>query len=137
MRFELCLVGLLVVAGCTSSPAGAAESPVAGDWVYSFAELIEGEKTYKTSVSGELKLTADGKFQQSRRIGGVLNPGKGTYTVQKDRLVLKYADGSKPDTYTFQIGSHTDSQGTKFKALTLTSKSSDGSGFKYLLTKKE
>jgi hypothetical protein len=133
MRLPSCII----VATCLcSTVVRAAESPVSGDWVYAFAELVEGEKTYKTSVSGELKLTADGKFQQSRRIGGVLNPGKGSYTVKKDQLVLKYADGSKSDTYTFTLGSHTDSKGTKFKALTLTSKSKDGSGFKYLLTKK-
>jgi hypothetical protein len=134
MRLPLCIFAATLFA---TPLANAADAPVAGDWAYSFAELIEGEKTYKTSVSGELKLTADGKFQQSRRIGGVLNPGKGTYTIKKDQLVLKYADGSKSDIYSFKLGSHTDSKGTKFKALTLVSKSKDGSGFKYLLTKKD
>lgn len=134
MRVLLC-----VCAAVCLSPvvAQAADASVVGDWVYSFAELIEADgKTYKTSVSGGLKLNAAGEFEQSRRIGGVLNAGKGTYTVKGKQLVLKYADGSKSDTYTFKIGSHTDSQGTKFKALTLVSKSKDGSGFKYLLTKK-
>ena len=60
----------------------------------------------------------------------------GDYTVAKNQLVLKYEDGSKSDRYTFVVGAHTDSTGEKFKALTLTSKSSDGSGFKYLLTRK-
>jgi len=127
---------LLVV--CGISFTAAAEPDVQGNWVYSFAELLEADgKAYKTSVSGGLKLTAAGQFEQSRRIGGVLNAGKGSFKLSGKQIVLKYDDGSKSDTYTFILGSHTDSAGTQFKALTLISKSNDGSGFKYLLTKKE
>ena len=134
-RIILSAFFLLIHGACV---AVADEPNLQGNWVYAFAELLEADgKAYKTSVSGGLKLTAAGQFEQSRRIGGVLNAGKGTFTVSGKKIVLKYSDGSKPDTYTFTIGSHTDSAGTQFKALTLISKSSDGSGFKYLLTKKE
>ncbi|MGV3484189.1 MAG: hypothetical protein ACO1RT_07215 [Planctomycetaceae bacterium] len=134
MLNRLLLVALMLLSW---NSVRAAEPAVAGEWVYSFAELIEADgKAYKTSVSGKLKLTETGKFEQSRRIGGVLNAGKGDYTVAKNQIVLRYEDGSKSDRYRFVVGTHTDSAGTKFDALTLTSKSDDGSGFKYLLTKK-
>lgn len=126
-------VCLLMSAACNATAA--ADKSVQGDWTYASAVLVEGAKEYKSNVSGGLKLTADGKFEQSRRIGGILNPGKGTYAVKGDQITLTYADGSKTDKYTFIVGDHTDSEGTKFKALTLTSKSDDGSSFKYLLTK--
>ena len=137
LNHRIILSGFLLLF-CSVSFTVAAEPKLQGNWLYSFAELLEADgKAYKTSVSGGLKLTATGQFEQSRRIGGVLNAGKGTFTVSGKQIVLKYDDGSKPDTYTFTFGSHTDSAGTQFQALTLISKSSDGSGFKYLLTKKD
>lgn len=134
MPVYLCIIAVTCWSALT---VDAFDTQVKGEWVYAFAHLIEADgKTYKTSVSGELKLTSDGKFEQSRRIGGVLNAGKGVYQVTGKQLVLRYADGSKPDHYTVTVGTHTDSEGTTFDALTLESKSDDGSGFKFLLTRK-
>ena len=122
---------------CLAAPLmGAEGNALQGDWTYASAVLTEADgKSYNSTVSGALKLDANGQFEQSRRIGGILNGGKGNYTVKGDIVVLKYSDGSKSDTYTFSVGEHVDSAGTKFKALTLLSKSADGSSFKYLLTK--
>ena len=132
----VCAGLLLASIGLSAAVAAEPTANVAGDWVYAHAKLVEADgKTYNTSVSGGLKLSADGKFEQSRRIGTVLNPGKGTYSVKGDELTLKYTDGSKTDRYRFTLGKHKEQSGQEFVALTLRSQSADGSGFEYLLTR--
>jgi hypothetical protein len=99
-----------------------------GHWVY--ASGASGGRS--TSVSGDLKISSDGKFDDSRRIGGIGGFRRGTFTVKGDQLTLKFDDGKNSQTYTISFGTQKDKTGKEFKTLIL-----KGNDLSFLLTKKE
>jgi hypothetical protein len=117
----------LVLGGITACSSGASD-PLVGHWVYASGES-EGKTT---SVSGDMKFTADGKFDDSRRIGGIGGFRKGTYAASGDKLTLTYDGGKGTQTYSFSFGKSKDVAGKEFATLLLR-----GTGLSFVLTKKE
>jgi hypothetical protein len=107
---------------------GPATERLHGHWIYASGES-EGRTA---SVSGDLKFTPDGKFDDSRRIGGIGGYRKGTYKVSGDKLTLSYDGGKNSQTYVFSFGTSTDAAGKSFTTLLLR-----GTGLSFVLTKKE
>ena len=115
---------LLGVTAC----AGEGSAGLQGHWVYASGES-EGSTT---SVSGDLTFTAEGTFDDSRRIGGIGGFRKGTFSVSGDKVTLTYDKGKGSQTYAFSFGENADADGKKFKTLLLR-----GTGLSFLLTRKE
>jgi hypothetical protein len=122
--FTLLLLGLLL--GATAQAAG--KDRLAGHWKYASGES-EGSNT---AVYGDLKLKADGTFEDNRRIGGIGGFRKGSYSVSGERVTLKYDGGKSSQTYTFAFGTQQDRTGKAFETLLLR-----GTGLSFLLTRKE
>ena len=74
---------------------------------------------------------ADGTFEDSRRIGGILGYRKGTFSVSGSSLTLSFDGGSGSQTYAFSFGSAADGGGKEFETLLLR-----GTGLSFLLTRK-
>ncbi|HYE72441.1 MAG TPA: lipocalin family protein [Blastocatellia bacterium] len=128
----LVLGGVLLWGGEQSSSSTLAQglpvNQLYGHWVYASGE--SGGKT--TAVYGDLKFTSDGKFDDSRRIGGIGGFRRGTFSVRGDQLTLKFDDGKNSQTYRFSFGTKRDKDGKEFKTLLLR-----GNDLSFLLTKKE
>ena len=97
-----------------------------GSWYYASGES-EGRTS---SVSGDLKFTADGKFEDNRYIGGIGGFRKGSYRVSGDKLTLN-SDNGDTQTYRFSFGT-TQSGGKKVETLLLR-----GTGLSFILGRKE
>ncbi|MBI2571785.1 MAG: hypothetical protein HYV63_32650 [Candidatus Schekmanbacteria bacterium] len=134
LRFGLgLLVGLALLFACSGSPdkspAAAADgaNQVYGHWAYASGES-EGSTTH---VSGDLKLHADGTFEDSRYIGGIGGFRKGTFTIEGEQLRLTFDEGGNTQTYAFTLGAASDADGKQLDTLLL-----DGQGLSFLLTRK-
>lgn len=126
-------IAMLLVWGSNQSVSfalaqGSSVNQLSGHWVYASGE--SGGKS--TAVYGDLKFTSDGKFDDSRRIGGIGGFRRGTFSVKGDQLTLKFDDGKNSQTYTFSFGTKRDKDGKEFKTLLLR-----GNDLSFLLTKKE
>lgn len=130
--FVLGIVTLLVCGGklinSSTLAQGSSVNQLYGHWVYASGE--SGGKS--TAVYGDLKFTSDGKFDDSRRIGGIGGFRRGAFSVKGDQLTLKFDDGKNSQTYTFSFGAKRDKDGKEFKTLLLR-----GNDLSFLLTKKE
>jgi hypothetical protein len=126
-------IALLLVWGSNQSVSftlaqGSSVNLLYGHWVYASGE--SGGKS--TAVYGDLKFTSDGKFDDSRRIGGIGGFRRGSFSVKGDQLTLKFDDGKNSQTYSFSFGTKRDKDGKEFKTLLLR-----GNDLSFLLTKKE
>ena len=130
--FVLGIITLFVWGGQPISSAtlaqGSSVNQLYGHWVYASGE--SGGKT--TAVYGDLKFTGAGKFDDSRRIGGIGGFRRGTFSVKGDQLTLKFDDGKNSQTYSFSFGTKRDKDGKEFKTLLL-----KGNDLSFLLTKQE
>jgi hypothetical protein len=115
-------------AGCNTTDLAEElpEDALVGEWGYVSATFYEDGYDYYTEATGDLSLTADGRWEGSRTLvigaGAGLDPvysGPGDWEFDGRTLVLSYDDGST-ETYTGVIvGEMVDSDGVEFRALTL------------------
>ncbi len=131
----IAVIGVVLLGAFTSALACAPDQgaprgsqPLQGHWVYASGES-EGSTT---AVYGDLKLSADGTFEDNRRIGGIGGFRTGTFTVKGDQLTLSFDGGKNTQTYAFSFGTSKDNAGKEFRTLLL-----KGTGLSFLLTRKE
>jgi hypothetical protein len=110
------------------TPSAARQSAtIYSHWVYASGES-EGSTT---AVYGDLKFTRDGKFEDSRRIGGIGGFRAGSFKVIGDKLTLTFDGGTNSQTYSFSFGTSKDRVGKEFTTLLLR-----GQGLSFILTEK-
>ena len=107
-----------------------------GTWKYSSAIMVDEEgKTYNSTVSGTLDLNKNGTWKMSRYIGSIGGFGDGKFSAKNGAITLRNKTGGIEFDGKYTLGTHKDSDGKVFQALTLDKKSKDGSRLTYLLVR--